>query len=390
MVSVANTLDESTLSLSEFAAAWAAHEQASARLALVVAGFDNAREFSLDGSVSMTAWLRHHCRMSRCDATSLVRRGRFLHRHDAIAAAAVMSKLSAGQVRAMQSNVTTRTQPVFDDHHTELVEIVAPLTVRQAEHACRGWRQRAEALIDGPEPEVPERELSFSRAGDGTLVGRFTLDSLLATEFERAIGTATAWEGADDTRSPAERNADALFDICSFFNANHDREGTPRHRPHVELNIEASELHQPHCCGSTVDGDPLTFSATEAYLCDSKIQRFVRSANVPLTVGRETRTVPLEIFRAVAKRDRGCRHPGCNRKVAWCEAHHVQFWRHMGLTELANLVLLCSRHHHLIHRPGWDLKLLPDGTVVVTTPEGATLTSLLCRDPVTDLGRQQT
>lgn len=47
-----------------------------------------------------------------------------------------------------------------------------------------------------------------------------------------------------------------------------------------------------------------------------------------------------------------------------------------------NLVLLCSYHHHLIHKPGWHLKLRPDSTVEVTNPDGHVTTSdppLLCR-----------
>ncbi len=390
MASVAETLDEGTLSLDEFATAWALHERSAASLAIAVARLDAQGDYGLDGSVSMAAWLRHHCRISDGDATALVRRGRFLHRHEAVAVAAVTAKLSAGQVRAMQMNVTVHTQPVFDEHQAALVEIVAPLTVRDAEHACRAWRQRAEALVEGPEPELPERELSFGRAGDGSLVGRFTLDSRGAAELERAVATASSWEGAADSRTYAERNADALTDVCAFFNANHEREGTPRHRPHVEIALDADQLRQPACCGSTVAGGPLTAPATDAYLCDADLQGFLMSGGIPLGVGRTTRTVPLDMFRAVAKRDRGCRYPGCDRKVAWCQAHHVRFWRHMGLTELSNLVLLCSRHHHQIHRPGWELELLRDGAVVVTTPDNAAITTHIRGDPIRKAIRLQT
>ena len=67
--------------------------------------------------------------------------------------------------------------------------------------------------------------------------------------------------------------------------------------------------------------------------------------------------------------------PGCDRPIAWCDAHHVHFWRHLGLTELENLVLLCNRHHHLIHRHGWQLKLLPNADLEITYPDGTTQTT---------------
>lgn len=39
-------------------------------------------------------------------------------------------------------------------------------------------------------------------------------------------------------------------------------------------------------------------------------------------------------------------------------------------TDTPNLVLLCSRHPHVLHQPGWHAKLLPDATFEVTDPEG--------------------
>jgi hypothetical protein len=38
-------------------------------------------------------------------------------------------------------------------------------------------------------------------------------------------------------------------------------------------------------------------------------------------------------------------------------------------------VLLCSRHHHLLHRTGWHAKLLPDATLDVTDPHGRVRTT---------------
>jgi hypothetical protein len=48
-------------------------------------------------------------------------------------------------------------------------------------------------------------------------------------------------------------------------------------------------------------------------------------------------------------------------------AHHVVFWRDGGRTDLGNLVLVCSRHHTLIHRDGYQLVLSPDRTLTVRT-----------------------
>ncbi len=70
--------------------------------------------------------------------------------------------------------------------------------MRDTRTVCGVWKERAEAIAELPEPEVPDRSLNYQRAGDGTLLGRFVFDPALAAEFEKALDTAITWEGADD------------------------------------------------------------------------------------------------------------------------------------------------------------------------------------------------
>ena len=51
----------------------------------------------------------------------------------------------------------------------------------------------------------------------------------------------------------------------------------------------------------------------------------------------------------------------------------MKHWEDGGPTCPENLVLLCSRHHHRAHQPGWHVKLLPDATLHITTPTGTHL-----------------
>jgi hypothetical protein len=100
---------------------------------------------------------------------------------------------------------------------------------------------------------------------------------------------------------------------------------------------------------------------------------FVAGRTSILDYGTTTRTVPANLFNALAIRDGHCRFPGCDRPPQWCEAHHVRWVLDGGPTSLDNLTLQCTRHHHLLHSPGWHAKLLPDATFIVTTPDGRTL-----------------
>jgi HNH endonuclease len=65
-------------------------------------------------------------------------------------------------------------------------------------------------------------------------------------------------------------------------------------------------------------------------------------------------TVPPGLRRALSARDRGCRFPGCGHH-RFVDAHHVRHWARGGETTLANLVLLCRRHHRLVHEGGYAI-----------------------------------
>ena len=88
-------------------------------------------------------------------------------------------------------------------------------------------------------------------------------------------------------------------------------------------------------------------------------------------VGRRTRTVPPSLRRALEARDRGCRFPGCG--LRFTDAHHVKHWADGGDTNLANLVLLCRRHHRAVHEGGARVCIGKEQQVVFFTPKGRAL-----------------
>ncbi len=373
MNTVADLAEQIVLSPAELLAALAAHEQRATVLALATRRLENSGEWAFDGSVSIAAWLRDNARMSNRSAHRLIHRGRFLDRFGSIADAAVNNVLSAGQVDAIAAVCRPKHEPILAEQQAELVGILAPLPVADTEFACHVWRERADALLDEDSPPTePTRTLSFSRAGDGALLGRFTLDDAAAIELEKAIRNAITWGGDSDTRTRPECQGDALFDIAAFYNKNHDSNGTPRHLPHVSLSADASTLNAGTPLAVNDDDQRLIDTAcTDTYLCDCIMHTIMRDANgAPVGFGRTRYTVPRKLFRQVAARDGGCRFPGCNRHVRHSDAHHIKYWRDGGETEYWNLVLLCSRHHHIVHQQRLDLKLLPSGQLDVTWRDG--------------------
>jgi hypothetical protein len=72
-------------------------------------------------------------------------------------------------------------------------------------------------------------------------------------------------------------------------------------------------------------------------------------------VARRSRSATRDQRAALAVRDRHCRFPGCTVDSSRCNAHHVREWEHGGATCLSNLILLCPRHHGLVHRAKWRI-----------------------------------
>jgi hypothetical protein len=88
------------------------------------------------------------------------------------------------------------------------------------------------------------------------------------------------------------------------------------------------------------------------------VMRAVIGANSEvLDIGRQHRTIPNHIRRALIIRDKGCAFPGCGTRPRQCHGHHVVSWAHGGPTSLDNLVLLCGAHHRLMHHGPWTVKI---------------------------------
>jgi len=103
--------------------------------------------------------------------------------------------------------------------------------------------------------------------------------------------------------------------------------------------------------------------------CDATITRVLLDAqSAVIDVGRSQRVVPPATRRALTVRDRGCRWPGCDRSASWTAAHHIVHWANHGATNLDNLVLLCHRHHWLVHEAGHQVVRSDDGGILTIPP----------------------
>jgi hypothetical protein len=79
--------------------------------------------------------------------------------------------------------------------------------------------------------------------------------------------------------------------------------------------------------------------------------------------------LPVIERRALQRRDGGCRFPGCTCH-RFVEAHHIRHWADGGETAMHNLVLLCRRHHRLVHEDSFGIRQSASGEMIFSDPQG--------------------
>jgi hypothetical protein len=147
----------------------------------------------------------------------------------------------------------------------------------------------------------------------------------------------------------------------------------PRHdnRYQVFVHLDQSVLAADDQWSATLeDGTQLKAETLRRLTCDAALIPTVTDATgAVLDVGRRTRSIPPALRRALWLRDRGCRFPGCTH-TRFLHGHHIHHWLHGGRTSLANTILLCSRHHRMLHEEGFHTERATDGTLTFRAASG--------------------
>ena len=104
-------------------------------------------------------------------------------------------------------------------------------------------------------------------------------------------------------------------------------------------------------------GDTVSADTVDRHLCNvGAISIGFDQDGQCVNVGRTRRLFTERQRIGLSVRDAGCRFPGCDRPPSWCEAHHINPWdKDHGRTDIADGILLCRRHHLLLHNNHWTI-----------------------------------
>jgi hypothetical protein len=177
------------------------------------------------------------------------------------------------------------------------------------------------------------RELAFS--------GRLPLEQ--GAIFEQAIWDIAKQQRAADKHAGSvpdwqQSAADALVTLAECG-------GTDRgvRRSPTTLIVHLSDDAPPLLEGA----GPLSPETADRLTCDAR-RLTIKPSGRDLVHSRIGRCASYAQLRALHKRSDHCQYPGCTA-ARELQAHHLVADDDDGRTELANLILLCPRHHKLLH-----------------------------------------
>lgn len=349
------------------------------------------------GFVSPEALIQSVAGVSRAEAAKLIGVGAMLSEADAspitpsfvpaagwqrpIAAAMERGALSLDGAEAIRRGVGSPDEVITSDLLGAAVEqVIAGSRDKSVEQLHRDARQARtdldfESIV---RREKQQRDLRFLRARrlpDGMVSGRFllapedgafviaALDAITSPRRggPRWVDPATRESAHDllnDPRSNEQIHADTLVDLLRVAVEADPARFPGATRPAVRV-VTTERVNLERQGYGLIEGtvDALSYETLSRHLCnDGLVPVQFDDDGQCVNVGRDQRRFTTRQRVGMAVRDGGCTFPGCDRPPSWCEAHHVDFWgRDNGRTDIAEGVLLCRRHHLLLHNDGWEI-----------------------------------
>jgi hypothetical protein len=164
-----------------------------------------------------------------------------------------------------------------------------------------------------------------------------------------------------DTRSPAQRNHDALHTAARALLAcgklgQHN--GLPAS---IIVTTTLRELQAQAGTALTGGGTVLPMSEVIAMARHANHYLAIFDNGKPIGLYHTKRLATPGQRIVLYAKDRGCTHPGCDVPGYLCDVHHIREWTQNGRTDIDNLTFACRSHHRLIKPGGWTTRQRPDG-----------------------------
>lgn len=297
-------------------------------------------------------WLSLKCGIAPGTAYEKVRVARALFDLPKCSAAFAAGDLSYSNARSLTRIATPETEEA-------LLDFALDATASQIQSYCRRVRNGREVSTADANNSYKSRWLSCSNDGEGRVSLSVTLPQEAGELVMKAVELAAA-QLEQDYGEMAEsdgffaKQADALVEMAkTFLSGGSAKTGCTADHYQVLVHVDEAALKRERREDGKSD---LPVESVRRLTCDASVVEVSRDAERnPLNLGRKKRVVSPQLRRALVSRDKHCRYPGCMH-TRWLDAHHVMHWADGGETSLDNCILLCSKHHRLLHEGGYTIE----------------------------------
>ncbi len=338
------------------------------------------------GHRKMAAWLRSTLRIDPHPARELTEHAAALTHHPTLEQAVLDGFIDLRQAAVISTTVAALPAEISGLDEVSLVD--AAQIARQAETTMIDMagrlpayqlRRIGERILVHVAPELADRAdeatsarqearahqrrgVTLSLPVDGLVRVSGFLGAEDVATVEAALHPLCAPTPGDD-RTAAQRRADALIDVCRLALRTGQLPEDGGEPPQLAVTVAYDPLTRNLGSAITDTGRRLSRDTARRLACDARVLPIVLGGDGQiLDAGRTRRLATGALRRALHIRDRGCAFPDCDRPPRWTDAHHIVGWTAGGPTNLDNMVLLCRRHHRLVHHPtaGWQIRLGAD------------------------------
>jgi HNH endonuclease len=374
-----------------------------------IAAFSATEAFRGDGALSMAAWLSERCKVSAGSARTLALTAEKVGELPALFGALSAGRLTLDVLAPLAAVATTETD-------AELAEAALHWSVRQAKELARAARG------------MDEREAAktftgrFVRFDDArcAIWAQLTKDAYAIVK-STLVARATRHDhpsANDPDYEPLEaRLADALVEVCiergrrdggtrdggargvrggggggfagegdgGGRGGDSDDPSSDSGRPlfggapaHIVVHADLSFLlGRDELMGLDGEGTasleglgPISAEIARRLSCDGTHTISLEAPDGTILDQFPWRRSPTTAQRIeIARRDGGCRFPGCGYDLI-TNVHHLRHWVNGGPTVLSNLITLCAAHHSRVHELGWKMSGDANELVTFTSPHG--------------------
>jgi hypothetical protein len=309
-------------------------------------------------------WLNMKCGMAPGTAREKLRVANALFDLPQTSTAFQKGDLSYSKARAL-SRIAT---PTTEEH---LLDYALKATAAQVDRHCMELRNvQRQASTQDANRLHENRYLSCSAHSDGSVTLSVELPKESADLVMKALEMASSQskdedvyqdnEGEEYENAPRgasellKQQADALVEVAkSFLAGGNDNKTCTADHYQVTVHVDENALRG---APDTESKSNLPIETVRRLCCDSSLVVVTNDENGSTKdMSRKHRVVHPSLRRKLMSRDKGCRFPGCTHEK-WLDAHHVVHWADGGETTAENLVMLCSKHHRLLHEGGFEIK----------------------------------